>query len=117
MLKKGLRLHTMLTVIRKKSTVTTEDFRHFMKNVYGPTYRELPQTKAYVQHFVSDLATDGAEPPIDAIVQISFESEEKMREALQADSYRQAAEARKASMQETSVGIHPLLIEQTVTMV
>ncbi|WP_329045735.1 hypothetical protein OG738_29630 [Amycolatopsis sp. NBC_01488] len=40
--------------------MTTEDFRYFLKNVYGPAY----------------------EPPIDAIVQISFESEETMREAL-----------------------------------
>ena len=110
-------MHTMLTVIRKKSTVTTEDFRHFMKNVYGPTYREMPQTKAYIQHFVSDLATDGAEPPIDAIVQISFESEETMREALQADSYREAAKARMAYIQETSVGIHALLVDETVSMV
>lgn len=110
-------MHTMLTVIRKKSTVTTEDFRHFMKNVYGPTYRAMPQTRAYIQHFVSDLATDGAEPQIDAIVQISFESEETMREALQADSYRKAAEARKAYMRETSVGIHALLVDETVSMV
>jgi hypothetical protein len=107
----------MLTVIRKKPSVTTEDFRHFMKNVYGQTYRRMPQTKAYVQYFVSDLATDGVEAPIDAIVQISFESEEKMHEALQTDSYREAAEARMAYMQETSTGIHPLLVDETVTMV
>jgi hypothetical protein len=107
----------VLTVIRKKPTVTTEEFRHFMKYVYGPTYQEMPQTKVYVQHFVTDLTTDGAEPPIDAVVQISFESEEKMREALRAASYQKAARAREDYMRETSVGIHSLRVDETVEMV
>lgn len=47
---------------------------------------ELPQTREYVQYYRSDVMTDGAEPPIDAIVRISFDSPEAMREALRADS-------------------------------
>ncbi|WP_420311122.1 hypothetical protein ACOB87_20070 [Streptomyces sp. YS-B37] len=38
---------TLMTVIRKKPEVSTEDFRHFMKHEYGPTYQALPQTRAY----------------------------------------------------------------------
>jgi hypothetical protein len=110
-------MFTVMTVIRKKPDITTEDFRHFMKDVYGRTYQEMPQTKSYVQYFLSDLATDGAEPPIDAIVEISFESEEKMREALQADSYHKAAKAREEYMRETSTGIHSALVDETNKMV
>jgi hypothetical protein len=38
----------MLTVIRKRPEVTTEEFRHFMEVEYGPTYAALPQTRSDV---------------------------------------------------------------------
>jgi hypothetical protein len=108
---------TMMTVIRKRPEVSTEDFRRFMEVEYGPTYVGLPETKEYVQYFLSDVMTDGAEEPIDAIVKISFESPEEMRKALRSESYQKAHELRKAYMRETSVGIHSAVVERTVTMV
>jgi hypothetical protein len=42
---KDRHMFTMLTVIRKKPEVTTDDFRHFMEFEYGPTYSGLPQTR------------------------------------------------------------------------
>jgi hypothetical protein len=109
-------MFTVLTVIRKRSEVTTDQFRHFMKNVYGPTYTEMPQTRSYVQYFLSDVATDTAEDPIDAIVQISFDSQEEMQKALQVPSYEAAAKAREAYMRDTSVGIHSAVVDETNTM-
>ncbi|AYG77924.1 hypothetical protein DWB77_00031 [Streptomyces hundungensis] len=108
---------TLLTVIRKKPEVSTEDFRHFMKNEYGPIYEALPQTRAYVQYHLTDLASDGAEDQIDAIVQISFESHEAMAEALSTDAYKKAHELRQQYMRETSVGIHSTRVDETVTFV
>jgi len=64
-------MFTMMTVIRKRPEVSTEDFRHFMEQEYGPTYVELRQTREYIQHFLADVMIDGAEEPIDAIVWIS----------------------------------------------
>jgi methylphosphotriester-DNA--protein-cysteine methyltransferase len=110
-------MFTVLTVIRKKSGVTTQEFRRFMKDSYGRTYQEMPQTRSYVQYFLADLATDDAEDPIDAIVEIGFDSEAKMREALEVDSYHQAAKAREEFMRETSVGIHSALVEETNRLV
>jgi hypothetical protein len=63
----------MVTVIRKKPDVSTEDFRRFMRYEYGPTYVGLPETRSHTQHYLSDVMTDGAEPTIDAIVEISSE--------------------------------------------
>jgi hypothetical protein len=40
-----------------------------------------------------------------------------MREALQADSYQRAHQARERYMQETSVGIHSAVVDQTVKLV
>lgn len=110
-------MHTLLTVIRKRPEISTEDFRHFMEAEYGPTYAGLPHTREYVQYYLSDVMTDGAEPPIDAIVKITFDSAEEMREALQADSYKRAHKARERYMRETSVGIHSAVVDKTVTLV
>jgi hypothetical protein len=110
-------MFTMLTVIRKRPEITTEEFRRFMAVEYGPTYAGMPQTREYVQYYLSDVTSDGAEPPIDAIVKISFDSPEEMRKALETDSYKQAHEARQRYMQETSVGIHSAVVDETVKLV
>lgn len=114
---KGQAVITLMTVIRKKPEISTEDFRHFMKHEYGPTYQALPQTRAYTQFHLTDLAADGAEDPIDAIVQISFDSQEAMAEALSTDAYKKAHELRERYMRETSVGIHSARVDDTVTFV
>jgi len=110
-------MFTMMTVIRKRPEVSTEDFRHFMEHEYGPTYVGLRQTKEYIQHFLADVMTDGVEEPIDAIVWISFESQSEMWDALQTESYRKAAELRKAYLRETSIGTHSAVVERTVKLV
>jgi hypothetical protein len=107
----------MLTVIRKRPEVTTEEFRHFMEHDYGPTYSGLPQTRVYEQYYLNDVMTDGAEPPIDAIVKIGFDSPEEMRKALQTESYKNAHLLREGFMQETSRGIHSAVVEKTVKLV
>lgn len=110
-------MFTLLTVIRKKPEITTEDFRHFMEFEYGPTYAGLPETREYVQYYLSDLMNDGAEPAIDAIVRISFDSPEAMKKALQAESYKRAHKLREGFMRETSVGIHSAIVDKTVKLV
>jgi hypothetical protein len=110
-------MYTLLTVIRKKPEISTEDFRHFMKHDYGPTYQQLPQTREYIQYFVSDLATDDAEPPIDAIVRISFDSETALHEALQTEAYKKAHDLRQAYLRETSTGIHTAVLDETNQLV
>jgi hypothetical protein len=110
-------MHTLLTVIRKRPEISTEDFRHFMEFDYGPTYAALPQVRAYEQYYLADLSADGAEDAIDAIVRISFDSEETMREALATEGYRKAHELRQGYMRDTSVGIHSAVLERQVTLV
>lgn len=109
-------MHTLLTVIRKRPEISTEDFRRFMEFEYGPTYAALPQVRGYEQYYLADLATDGAEDAIDAIVRISFDSEDGMREALATQEYRRAHALRQKYMRDTSVGIHSALLERQVTL-
>lgn len=88
-----------------------------MEHEYGPTYVALPQTRFYTQYFLDDLTTDGVEASIDAIVHIAFDSKEELADALSTPSYRDAADRRKAFIQETSRGIHPTRIAKTVKLV
>jgi len=106
---------SMLTIIRKRPGISTEDFRHFMQYEYGPTYEAMPQVSSYIQYHLADLATDGAEDPVDAIVQITFSSAEAMAEALATEAYQKAHTMREQYMRETSAGIHSLRIDNTVT--
>jgi Domain of unknown function (DUF1330) len=84
---------------------------------YGPTYVALPQVKEYVQYYLTDLAADGEEEPIDAVVRIGFESMEEMREALATEGYQKAHELRKAYMRDTSAGIHSAVLDRRVQLV
>ncbi|WP_405927244.1 EthD domain-containing protein [Streptomyces sp. NBC_00035] len=107
----------LMTVIRKRPEVSTEDFRRFMELEYGPTYVALPQVKEYVQYYLADLAADGEEEPIDAIVRIALESEQEMHEALATEEYQKAHELRTAYMRDTSVGIHSAVLDRRVQLV
>ena len=110
-------MHTLMTVIRKRPEISTEDFRRFMESEYGPTYAALPQVREYVQYYLKDLSVDGAEDLVDAIVRIGFDSEETMRDALATEEYRKAHELRQGYMRETSVGIHSAVVERQVQLV
>jgi hypothetical protein len=66
--RKVMSMLTLVTVLRKRPEVSTEEFRRFMAADYGPTYAALPQVREYVQYHLADRAGDDAEDPIDAIV-------------------------------------------------
>jgi uncharacterized protein (DUF1330 family) len=101
-----------MTVLRKRPEVSTEEFRHFMEHEYGPAYVAMPQVRRYVQRYVTDLTTDPAEP-MDAIVEISFDSSQAMRAALDTDTYRQAHRLRQAYMAD----VHSAVVDREVTLV
>jgi hypothetical protein len=110
-------MYRLLTVIRRRPEIEVAEFREFMRDRYGPTYAAMPQTRSYVQHYLTDLMTDGAEAAIDAIVEIAFDSEDDMRAALDTEGYRRAHELRQSYMQETSVGIHSARVDESVRLV
>lgn len=105
----------LITLIRKLPTVSTEEFRHFMELEYGPTYTRMTQVQSYRQHYVVDQYNDGSEDPIDAVVEITFDSAEAMAQALDTEAYRRAHRARENFMRPTTVGIHSVRVERTVT--
>jgi hypothetical protein len=104
-------MYTLMTVLRKRPEVSTEEFRHFMEHDYGPTYVSLPQVRHYVQRYVTDLTEDPE--PIDAIVEISFDSPDAMREALQTDAYQGVHSLREAYM----AGIHSTVVDRELKLV
>lgn len=110
-------MYELMTIIRKRPEVSTEEFRSFMEHEYGPTYVAMPQTRSYTYYYLDEVAVDGTEASIDAIVHIVFDSRDEMVRALSVPDYRDAADRRKAFMQESSRGIHPTQIARTVKLV
>jgi hypothetical protein len=110
-------MHTLMTVLRKRPEISTAVFRHFMEFEYGPIYAAMPQIKAYVHYYLTDISRDTADRPIDAIVLISFASPESMKVALSSDEYQKAHSMRQAYISEASDGIHPSLVEKIVKLV
>lgn len=110
-------MYELMTVIRKKPDVSTEAFRDFMENQYGIVYAAMPEVRRYVHYYLDDLVGDGIEEPIDAIVNIAFDSRETMQMALSTEAYWDAAQRRSAFIRESSRGIHPALVTKTVRFV
>lgn len=107
-------MFTMLTVVRKRPEISTAEFRQFMEFRYGPLNAALPNVREYVQYYLDDVTTDGADDSIDAIVRISFDSQDAMRDALDSDVYRRAHELRGSFMRETPAGIHSGIVDREV---
>lgn len=99
-------MFTILVTVRKKTGVSTEEFRRVWRDEYGPKYRQIPQVKSYQQFHLRDRRKDDAEDPIDGVAIMSFESEDKMKEAWGTKIYAEAAKIRESIMRETSVGVH-----------
>jgi hypothetical protein len=110
-------MYELMTVIRKRPDIPTAAFRDFMENRYGTVYAAMPEVRRYVHFYLDDLVSDGAEEPIDAIVNIAFESRETMQTALATDAYREAVKSRSAYIRESSRGILPALVAKTVRLV
>lgn len=78
---------------------------------YGATVRASERTREREAQLVQD------QEPIDAIVRIGFESEQKMREALATEEYQRAHGLRVAYMRDTSVGIYSAVLDRRVQLV
>ena len=110
-------MFTILVVVRKKESVSTEEFRRVWKDEYGPMYRGLPQVKSYKQYHLADRRKDASEDPIDGVAIMSFDSEAEMREAWSTETYKAAAKIRESIMRETAVGVHVASIDEVVKIV
>lgn len=107
----------ILVVVRKKSDVSTQEFRRIWKEEYGPMYKKIPEVKSYQQYHLSDRRKDDSEDPIDGVAIMSFESEEDMKKAWDTDIYREAAKIRESIMRETAVGVHVTEVDEIVNII
>ena len=106
-----------MVVVRKKPEITTKEFRHLWKNVYGPLYKQIPQVKSYEQYHLADRRKDESEEPIDGVAVLSFESESAMKEAWETPIYKEAAKIREKIMRETAVGVHVTSVDEIAKII
>ena len=110
-------MFTILVVVRKKTEISTEEFRRVWKEDYGPMYCQMPQVKSYQQYHLADRRKDDAEDPIDGVAIMSFDSEADMKEAWTTDVYKEAAKIRESIMRETAVGVHVASVDELVNII
>jgi uncharacterized protein (TIGR02118 family) len=68
-------------VMFKKEGMAREEFRRYLKDVHAPMAKEMPGLRGYVQnHALPD--PEGNEPPYDGFVELYFDDQEVMEEAL-----------------------------------
>jgi len=68
-------------VMFKKEGMAREEFRRYLKDVHAPMAKEMPGLREYVQnHALPD--PEGNEPPYDGFVELYFDYQEAMEEAL-----------------------------------
>jgi len=68
-------------VMFKKEGMAREEFRRYLKDVHAPMAKEMPGLRGYVQnHALPD--PEGNEPPYDGFVELYFDYQEAMEEAL-----------------------------------
>jgi len=110
-------MFTILVTVRKRSEVSTDEFRRIWKEEYGPMYRQMPEVKSYQQYHLNDRRKDDTEDPIDGVAIMSFDSEDDMKKAWQTDVYKEAAKIRESIMRETAVGVHVTSVDELVNII
>lgn len=110
-------MFTILVTVRKRSEVSSEEFRRVWKEEYGPMYKQMPEVKSYVQYHLTDRRKDDTEDPIDGVAIMSFNSEEEMKKAWDTEVYRKAAKVRESIMRETAVGVHVTSVDELVKII
>ena len=61
-----------MVVLRRRSSMTVEQFRRYFKEVHEPLALQIPGLRRYVQNFVMD-DPKRSRPPWDAIIELFFD--------------------------------------------
>lgn len=74
------------TLLTKREDLTVDEFRRHWTEVHGPIAARLPGLRSYTQHHVVDTGAradfPAPDPTVDGIVELVFDSRERMDEAL-----------------------------------
>lgn len=80
-------------ILRRKSSMTTEEFRHHWREIHGPLAAQLPGLKEYYHHYVTDASQLGIDHArgawtVDGFSEIVFESLDSMNAALASAQFK-----------------------------
>jgi uncharacterized protein (TIGR02118 family) len=69
-----------IVIVYKRSGMTSEDFRRYVREVHGPLAQRLPGLRKYVQNFVCH-DPNRKPPEWDAVMELYFDDWKAMEEA------------------------------------
>ena len=105
-------MSSLLVLVRKKKSLSTEDFRRVWSEEYGALCRNIPQIIGYRQFHLSPRRNKTQ--PIDGAAFMDFDSNAGMLEAWKD---RKSATLRESLMQEGALGLHRTLVHRKLTIV
>lgn len=101
-------------VLRRKTGMTVEEFRHYWTHVHGQLIAKIPGLLKYIQYHVRSETLDNSDDPIDEITELWFESEKSQRQAYQSEEYQAVVADEPNLFEMNSHFVHPVMTEKTV---
>lgn len=104
-------------ILRRKSGMTVEEFRHYWRNVHGPLIAKIPGVKKYVQYHVHSEISDEEEQSIDGLAELWFDSKEAQKLAWQSKEYEAVVKDEPNLFRMDAKHIHPVMTDEIIHIV
>ena len=104
-------------ILRRKPTISVEQFRHYWKNVHGPLIAKIPGLRKYTQYHVRSELLDDTDNPIDGIAELWFDSEEAQKVAYATPEYAAVVADESNLFAMNSRFVHPVMTDCIVEIV
>jgi uncharacterized protein (TIGR02118 family) len=104
-------------ILRRKPTMSVEEFRHYWENVHGPLIAKIPGLRKYTQHHVHSELLDNMDTPIDGIAELWFDNEEAQKAAYATPEYAAVVADEPNLFEMNSKFVHPVMSEHIVEVV
>ena len=104
-------------ILRKKPSISVEEFRHHWKTVHGPLIASIPGVKRYIQYHIHSDTLDSNESPLDGLAELWFDSEEAQKKAWESEEYKRVVADEPNLFEMNSHCIHPVMTDEVVELV
>lgn len=104
-------------ILRRKPTMSVEEFRHYWEKIHGPMIAKIPGVRKYVQYHVRSERLDDNDAPIEGIAELWFDSEDAQKSAYASPEYAEVVADEPNLFQMDSRFIHPVMTERIVEIV
>ena len=104
-------------ILRRRADMPRAEFWRYWEEVHGRLIAKLPGLRRYVQYHVRSERLDNAEPEIDGIAELWFESEADQKASYASPQYAVVVADEPNLFAMDSVHVHPVMVERMIEIV